>query len=80
MTVSPLSLTYFHSEKLRCASGQQQASPYRITTYKGSKIGLMGKISGILAPVNELHAANLSDSEYAEQSLLFRLKMRVMGR
>ena len=49
MSLSQLRLTQFHSEKLRCIGGDSQVAPYRITTYRGAELGLLGSVSTVLA-------------------------------
>ncbi|MEJ8569326.1 hypothetical protein [Elongatibacter sediminis] len=45
MSQSILRLTQFQVEKLRCMGGAGRASPYRITTYRGTTIGATGLIA-----------------------------------
>lgn len=45
MSRSTLRLTQFQVEKLRCIGGSGLASPYRITTYRGMKLGQIGPVA-----------------------------------
>ncbi len=45
MSMSSVRLTHFQVEKLNCASGDHRGSaPFRITTYRGNRLGLLGMI------------------------------------
>lgn len=44
-TQATLRLTQFQVEKLRCIGGAGRASPYRITTYRGMKLGETGAVA-----------------------------------
>ncbi len=45
MSQSTLRLTQFQVEKLRCMGGAGRASPYRITTYRGMNLGIVGPVA-----------------------------------
>lgn len=45
MSQSTLQLTQFAVQKLRCIGGEGRASPYRITTYRGMKLGTVGLVA-----------------------------------
>jgi hypothetical protein len=46
MSQSTLQLTQFAVQKLRCIGGEAgRASPYRITTYRGMKLGTVGLVA-----------------------------------
>lgn len=81
-SVSALRITYFQAERLCNVSGgrslaQRQSSPYRITTYKGPEVGLIGPMTAVLNrlyEVNAAEAANLDESFAPEHSLLQKFK------
>ncbi len=68
MSVSAISLTYFLADKIACPRVQGQSSPYRITTYKGPQLGLLGCLPAALCQVYELNAADAANSELYENS------------
>ncbi|HET6566174.1 MAG TPA: hypothetical protein VFG52_12235 [Xanthomonadales bacterium] len=82
MSVSAIRITYFQADKLfqlsdLCAVGESQSSPYRITTYKGPEIGLVGSMPAVLNKLHEVNsaiAANEADQPQAADGLLQRLK------
>ena len=79
MSVTSIRLTYFQTEKLRCASGQQSA-PYRITTYKGPEVGMVGYMPAVICRMHgsvTVQAANESEQEYRSQPLWQRLAQRI---
>lgn len=45
MSLTKLRLTQFQVEKLRCIGSAGRASPYRITTYRGMSLGLVGPVA-----------------------------------
>jgi len=88
-SVTALRLTCFQAEKLSQVSGshnasQRQSSPYRITTFKGPELGLIGKLPAVLYKLHEIDtakAANGEDLPAAESnSLLQRIKRRCLRR
>ena len=44
MSLATLQLTQFTVQKLQCIGGTGRAVPYRITTYRGGKLGDFGEI------------------------------------
>jgi hypothetical protein len=81
-SVSAMRITYFQAEKLYNVSGgrssaQRQSSPYRITTFRGPELGLIGCLPAVLHKVHEVNnavAANQADMPTAENSLLQKFK------
>jgi hypothetical protein len=88
MSVSSLRVTYFQADKMMGVSGLRagqlrQSAPYRITTYRGPELGLMGELSAVLHKLHELdstQAANGSDTEDRTQPLLQRLQRCLVRR
>ena len=82
MSVSLLRITYFQADKILNMSSRrvgelQKSAPYRITTYRGPELGLIGVLPAVLYKMYELNsaqAANCSDQEYSSQPLLQRLQ------
>jgi len=68
MSVSPLRITYFQADKIRFAGMQQQSAAYRITTYKGPELGLLGSLPAVLNKVHAVNIANASNSGEYESS------------
>ncbi len=64
MSVSAIRITYFQADKLRCVSGQQQSAPYRITTYRGPELGLLGALPAVL---NRIHATSTAAAANSDQ-------------
>lgn len=87
-SVSALRITYFQAERLCHVSGghsmaQRQSSPYRITTFRGPELGLIGSLPAVLHKVHEVNAAAAANQEEmpaAEQSLLQKLKRYCLQR
>lgn len=82
MTNSSIRITFFQAEKMRCASGQQSV-PYRVTTYKGPEVGLMGQVPAFARKMHDIdvgEAANYSDEEFNSQPLLQKVWCRISGR
>lgn len=84
VSVSSLRLTYFQADKLRHAGGnsRSQSSPYRITTYKGPELGLVGALPTVLNrlhDVDALDAANQSARQPSDTSLLQKIKLHYLG-
>ncbi|HKX56954.1 MAG TPA: hypothetical protein VJN01_12665 [Xanthomonadales bacterium] len=81
-SVSTLRITYFQAEKLYQVSGgrslaQRQSSPYRITTFRGPEVGLIGSLPAVLNKLHEVNnaaAANQAEMPEAENSLLQKFK------
>lgn len=81
-SVSAVRITYFQAEKIYNVSGgrspaQRQASPYRITTYKGPELGLVGSLTAVvhkMYEVNAAEAANQDEISSSEYSLLRKFK------
>ena len=44
MSLATLQLTQFSVQKLQCIGGTGRAVPYRITTYRGGKLGEFGEV------------------------------------
>jgi len=68
MSVSPLRITYFQTDKIRSAGMQQQSAAYRVTTYKGPEIGLLGALPAVLLKLHALNTAEASNSDFYENS------------
>ena len=83
MTNSSIRITFFQAEKMRCASGGQSV-PYRVTTYKGPEVGLMGQAPAFIKKMHDVdvgEAANLSDEQFnAQRPLLQKVWHRISGR
>ncbi len=87
MSVLNLRLSYFQADKICSVKGgypgaKLPSASYRITTYKGPELGLMGEIPGVLYRMYELNccqAANAEIHEHNSPSLLQKLKRRCMG-
>ena len=58
MTQTNLHFTIFEIEKLKNIVGFGSGSPYQITTYPGSMVGMIGTVTD---PAN-IHASNEDDS------------------
>jgi hypothetical protein len=79
MSVSAIRITYFQADKLRCAGAALQSAPYRITTYRGPEVGLLGLLPAVLNKVHEMNtaeAANSAQFESSTPSLFERLTRR----
>lgn len=75
MSVSPVRITYFHADKLRSFGGrsvlpQAQSAPYRITTYTGPELGMMGALPAVLFKLYEVNAAQSANDELHEETAL----------
>lgn len=53
MSLKTIELTEFTVERLQCVGGEGRAAPYRITTYRGMELGILGEIMSEVA-----HSAN----------------------
>ena len=88
MSVLPLHITYFQADRIygikgRYAGQQHQSAPYRVTTYKGPELGLIGELPAVLYKLHELNTAQAANDELHEDtasSLLQKLKRHCMGR
>lgn len=75
-------MTYFQAEKLYHFGGgrnpaQHQSSPYRVTTYVGPELGLVGALPAALYRlhgVNTADAANQQDWNPAQFTLLQKIR------
>ena len=82
MSVSAIRITYFQADKLFQLSdlravGESQSSPYRITTYRGPEIGLIGSMPAVLNKLHEVDsaiAANEGSQGQAAGGFFQRLK------
>jgi hypothetical protein len=87
MSVSLLRITYFQADKIHNVGARRvgqsaQSAPYRITTYKGPEMGLMGVLPAVLYKLHEVNSAQSANDELHEEipaSLLQKLKRRCMG-
>jgi hypothetical protein len=87
-SVSALRITYFQADKLCNVIGghnsaQRQSSPYRITTFRGRELGLIGCLPAVLNKLHEVNhaaAANQADLSATEQSLLQKFKRYCLQR
>lgn len=88
MSVLPLRITYFQADKMHGVKGsnaaqQNQSAPYRITTYKGPELGLMGELPAVLYKLFELNTAQAANDELQSDispSLLQKIKRHCIGR
>lgn len=88
MSVSPVRITYFHADKLRSFGGrnvlpQSQSAPYRITTYKGPELGLVGALPAVLFKLHEVNAAQAANDEVLGETastLLQKLRQHCLQR
>ena len=67
-SVTALHITWFQAEKLYNVSGgyskaQHRSSPYRITTYKGPELGLIGSLPAVLYKLHEINTAEAANQE-----------------
>jgi len=68
MSVSAIRITYFQADKITCSGAQRQASPYRVTTYKGPQLGLFGELPAALYQLHELNSSEAANSDLYESS------------
>lgn len=88
MSVSAIRITYFQADKLFQLSdlravGESQSSPYRITTYRGPELGLMGSMPAVLNRLHEIDtaiAANEAGQAQAADGLFQKLKRACLQR
>ncbi len=76
MSVSAVRITYFKADRIACAGAQRETSPYRVTTYRGPQLGLLGAIPAMICRLHELKSAEAANSNRYENpapSLLERL-------
>lgn len=81
-SVSAIRITYFQAEKISNVSGghsaaQRQSSPYRITTYRGPELGLVGCMQAVVHKLYEtdiFEAANQDEQSMPGNSLLQKFK------
>lgn len=86
--VSAIRITYFQAEKLYNVGGgrssaQRQSSPYRITTFRGPELGLIGSLPAVLYKLHEINsaeAANQEDRPAAGHALLQKFKSYCLQR
>jgi hypothetical protein len=77
-----LRITYFQAEKLYNVGGgrtaaQRQSSPYRVTTYRGPELGLLGSLPAALHrrhDINLVDAANQEEFAPTRASLLQKIR------
>lgn len=83
MSVSAIRITYFQADKITGHGAQRQASPYRVTTYKGPRLGLVGTLPAVLWKLHELNsgaAANADQFENPTPGFFERLtRLRRLG-
>jgi hypothetical protein len=88
MSVSLIRITYFRADKLRNFGGRQvlpqtQSAPYRITTYIGPELGLIGALPAVLFKLHEVNAAQSANDELYEEtsfSLLRKFRQHCLQR
>ena len=68
MSVSAISITYFLADKIACSGMQRQSSPYRVTTYKGPVLGLLGTLPAVLYKLHETNPAEAANADLYENS------------
>lgn len=69
MSVSAIRITYFLADRIACPRVQGQASPYRVTTYKGPQLGLLGALPAEIYSLHELNTAEAANAVLYENSL-----------
>lgn len=87
-SVRALRMTYFQAQKLHSVNGdralsQCQSAPYRITTFNGPDLGLIGYLPAVLYKLHEINAssaANREDTPESAPSLLQKIKRYCLKR
>jgi len=68
MSVSAVRITYFQADKITVHGSHRHASPYRVTTYKGPRLGLVGTLPAVLSKLHELNSAAAANADQFEHS------------
>lgn len=62
MSVSAVRITYFQADRIACQGSSEVVSPYRVTTYRGPQLGLLGAIPAVICRLHELRSAEAANS------------------